>query len=271
MLDLAMTLADLPIILGIGLLAGMLGGMLGVGGSVIMIPALTILLGPDQHLYQAAAMIANVAVAIPATIRHRQAGAIHGRTLRWMLPTAVVFILVGVWLSNIAAFQGSSGELGLRRVFAAFLVYVIVLNVFRLRSDHHDEHMTAEHVTGPRAAGVGAIMGTVAGLLGIGGGAIAVPLQQVVLRLPLKRCIANSSAVICISAGIGAIYKNASLPAEGAWVVSLQLAASLAPAAWIGGRLGASLTHRLPVRQVRIGFIALMILAAYKMAQLPWP
>ena len=77
----------------LGLVAGTFGGMLGVGGSVIMIPGLTLALGPDQHLYQAAAMVANVAVAWPAAARHRRAGAMVGPVMRWMLPAAVVAVL----------------------------------------------------------------------------------------------------------------------------------------------------------------------------------
>ena len=61
-------------VLATGLIAGVLGGMLGVGGSVIMIPGLTLVLGYDQHLYQASAMVANVAGAVPAALRHHRAG-----------------------------------------------------------------------------------------------------------------------------------------------------------------------------------------------------
>ena len=97
-------------------------------------------------------------------------------------------------------------------------------------------------------------------------------LQQTILRLPLRSCIANSSAIICISALLGGIYKVGTLSQHGYdWRTGLLVAAALAPTAWIGGRLGASLTHSLPIRQVRIAFILLMIVASWKMAALPWP
>ena len=50
----------------IGLVGGCLGGMLGLGGSVFIIPALSLALGPNQHLYQAAALTANIFVAVAA-------------------------------------------------------------------------------------------------------------------------------------------------------------------------------------------------------------
>ena len=83
-------------------------------------------------------------------------------------------------------------------------------------------------------------MGLIAGLLGIGGGANAVPLQHMVLRLPFRTCIANSSAVICVTATLGAVYKNATLGQHGYdWHESLALGWLLAPSCWLGGYLGA--------------------------------
>ena len=281
----AVTLGNVLALLTIGLAAGTLGGLLGVGGSVIMIPALTAVFGPEQHLYQAAAMAANVAVALPAARRHWQAGTARPDVLRWMLPAAVAAVLLGVAASNL--FEGDTAERWLKRVFAALLVYVVVMNARKLwrsgereassEGSHQDTH-ESENASTPRSplpaprflsASVGGVMGFVAGLLGIGGGAIAVPLQQVALRLPLRSCIANSSVIIVFSAAIGGVVKIATLGRHGLEPKhALILAACLAPTALVGGRLGASLTHRLPLWQVRAAFIALMILAAWEMAGL---
>jgi len=257
----------------LGLFAGTLGGLLGVGGSVIMIPGLTMILGYHQHLYQATAMIANVAVAIPAALQHARAGAMVKPVLRWMLPTALVFVVAGVWLSNIELLQGDQGGRWLGKVLAVFLLYVAAVNVrqlFRSRPGVEAGAVATADVVRRglwRGGMVGAVMGTIAGLLGVGGGAIAVPLQQMALRLPLRSCIANSAAVMCVSAPVGALYKNATLFVHDYhWYHSLSLALILAPSCWLGGHLGAALTHRLPVRQVRVVFIGLMIVAAVKMA-----
>lgn len=269
------------LILLLGLLAGTLGGMLGVGGSVVMIPGLAILFSlnksaePNQHLFQASAMIVNVVVSVPAMLRHRKAGALVSDALIWMLPAALVFILVGVWVSNLPVFEGAAGGRWLGRLLAVFLVYVIAVNIRKLRTKASAEHVDGRLVTPARGLTVGAVMGTIAGLLGIGGGAIAVPLQQLLMKLPLRNCIGNSSAIICISAGVGAIYKNVTLaqhmPVDGpaGWRISLLIALLLAPTAWFGSRLGAGLTHSLPLRQVRAAFIILMAVAAWKMAALP--
>ena len=257
-----------------GLAAGTLGGMLGVGGSVIMIPAMVMLFGQgtddpgfNQHLYQAAAMIVNVCVVVPALIRHAKAGKVMPRVLKQILPAALICIFFGVWLSNLPVFAGAEGAVWLGRVLAVFLVYVILVNVQRLIAGR-TETIGDARPTLPRASTVGATMGTVAGLMGIGGGAIAVPMQQMLLRLPLRNCIANSTAIICITAGFGAIAKNATLPPECSLTDSLTLAALLAPTAIVGGFIGGALTHRLPLRAVRVAFIVLMLAAAWKMAAL---
>ncbi len=257
-----------------GLIAGVLGGMLGVGGSVIMIPAMVVLFGQgnrdagfNQHLYQAAAMIINVCVVAPAFLRHRKAGAVRIDAVRIMLPVALVFILLGVAASNLPVFRDGRGPVWLGRVLAVFLVYVIVLNVRRLIQGGREGEVDPI-ITRGRAAPVGAIMGFVAGLMGIGGGAIAVPLQQMLLRLPLRQCIANSTAIIVCTAGVGALAKTLTLPAGSRATDALLLAGILAPTAIVGGYLGGSLTHKLPVRAVRVAFVLLMVAAAYKMAGL---
>ncbi|MEM9252671.1 MAG: sulfite exporter TauE/SafE family protein [Planctomycetota bacterium] len=266
-------------LVGVGLVAGTLGGLLGVGGSVVMIPALVILFGQDrvagmnQHLYQAAAMAVNVAVAVPAAWRHRRAGAMRWGVIQWLLPAALVMIFVGVGLSNLV-----TDPVWLGRLLACFLVYVIAMNVVKLlrrgaagRSDGVDKPGPLRGADRWRAGGIGVAMGTTAGLLGLGGGGLAVPLMQTFLRLPLRVCIANATAVMCVTAGLGAMAKLATLPEGLSAGRALLIAAVLAPTAIAGGLIGASLTHRLPLRVVRVVFVLLMAAAAWRLAALPWP
>jgi hypothetical protein len=272
----------------IGLFAGVVGGMTGIGGSLIMIPGLVMLFGQgagrpgaagefapmNQHLYQAAAMIVNVFVAIPATVRHVQAGAIVGAVLRWMIPSSFAAILLGVWASNARWFEqdnglGVSGPVLLGRVLAAFMFYTAAMNLKRMFRPARatDEPVDLSHVTPMRCAAVGGATGFVGGLLGLGGGGVAVPLQQVLLKLRLRNCIANSAASMCVTSVVGAAYKNATLAEHHLdWNRSILLAALLAPTAMVGGYFGGMLTHRLPVKAVRLGIIVLMLAAGWKMA-----
>ena len=79
--DAAATLAAVPIdftelaiLAVIGLFAGVLGGLLGIGGSIVIIPVLVLALKRDFHLAQATAMLVNVCVAVPAVLTHQRSG-----------------------------------------------------------------------------------------------------------------------------------------------------------------------------------------------------
>jgi uncharacterized protein len=262
---------EIILLCAIGLFAGAVGGMLGIGGSVVMIPAMSIVLGPNQHLYQAAAMIVNVFVALPATVQHWRAGVVRWDVSKRMLPIAIVMILIGVAASNLL-----DGE-RLRQIFAVFLIYVVGFNIARILQKR-EEPAIGEQRTGWLATGsIGSIMGFLAGLLGIGGGALAVPLLQRIANLPLRQCIATSSAVMCITAVIGAAARNATIhqhvdeqAVENAGRMltigdSLLLAGIIIPTAFLGGVIGAGLTHRLPLNVVRGAFVLLMSWAALRM------
>jgi uncharacterized membrane protein YfcA len=247
-----------------GLTAGVLGGLLGIGGSIIMIPAMAVLFAKrdwsDQHLIQAAAMLVNVAVAIPAARKHYRMGAFRADLFKAMLPATIVFIIIGVLVSD----QLPSGWL--RRLFAVFLIYVAVTSVAKALRKRPPHEAADERVTPVRGGFVGAVMGFLSGLLGIGGGGIAVPLAHVVCRLRLKNCIAVSSMVMCITAGIGAGLKVALLPGHGHAIVEpFVLFLCLAPTGILGSMLGANLTHRIPARALRLVFGIIMLIVAGRM------
>ena len=265
----AVAVETIILLLSLGLVSGLLGGMLGIGGSIIIIPALTVILGPNQHLYQAAAMIVNVVVAVPATVRHVRASAVPLGAVARMLPFGVAMILAGVAASDVM-----DGRV-LQRCFGGFLAYVVFVNIRRMLRRGAAAEETNPSVTWPRCGIVGSIVGFMAGLLGIGGGVVAVPLLQRVCRLPIRQCIAGSSAVMCVTAVVGAIRKNGSLSThidlqgvEGAFhepTAGLMIAILLAPTALAGGFLGAGLTHRLPLKWIRVAFVSLLVIASIRM------
>ncbi len=265
---------------GIGLLAGVVGGLLGVGGSLIIIPAMVFYLsygtsaytGQTQHMLQAAAMICNVFVAAPAVLAHRRAGAIMGHVVAVLVPVAIAANLLGVAVSNSSWFARENGTY-LAMILAGFLVYVVGYNIRRLvgTSDLATDFDPAQRVGKLRAGAVGAAMGFTGGLLGIGGGAICVPLQQVLLKIPLRRAIANSATTIVFAAAIGAVMKNATLPEHGVPITdSLKLAAALIPTAILGSYLGGRLTHRLPRNALRVVFIVFMLVVAARLFYDAW-
>ncbi|MHC4418759.1 MAG: sulfite exporter TauE/SafE family protein, partial [Planctomycetota bacterium] len=201
---------DYLIFAAIGIVMGLFGGLLGIGGSVVMIPALVFALGEDQHLYQASAMICNFFVGTTAAIVHRKADVLVLDVIKWLVPAAAVGIIIGVAVSNSSAFARGNSYL-LARVFGLFLIYVVIYNYLKLRRDGDqadDLDISKTHRSIPLTILCGLLTGVPAGLLGIGGGTVCVPAQQLFLRMPLKRAISNSAATIASIALVGAFYKN---------------------------------------------------------------
>lgn len=250
-----------------GLFAGALGGALGLGGSVIMIPVMALLIGKEhggsQHLYQGAAMVVNIAVAIPAALKHRAKGRVRGDVVRWMLPAALLGIVLGVLSSNLF----ESGDL--RRVFAAFLAVLTVIEGYALVGDvrgRHERERGLLRVTGARGGLVGCVMGIAGGMLGIGGGAIAVPLARRVMGLALVEAIAASSVVMVATSMVGSALKVGTLGGHGVeWWRALVLAAVLAPGGVIGARYGAELTHLAPRWALRAVLVVVLVVTAWGM------
>ena len=119
------------ILAGVGILTGFFGGLLGIGGSTILIPALVFILGENQHLYQAAAMICSFFVGASAVVAHKKADVLMPSVLKWLIPAGAVGIVSGVWLSNTAIFAGDKSYI-LARAFGLFIVFVIIHNLLRL-------------------------------------------------------------------------------------------------------------------------------------------
>lgn len=254
----------------IGFGAGVFGGMLGIGGSIIMIPLLTLVHGPNQQLYQAAAMIVNVPVAASATIKHAIKGIIRGNVVKALLPTALVGIVIGVTLSNLISTDW------LQIVFAVFLGYIGISELFRLlvKRRGREDTPTSSNSPPPRLgiSFIGGFNGVIAGLLGIGGGVILIPLLRRFCKLDMKTAIAASSMTMLITATVGATYKNLALPElrapDGSALEigqSLIIAGSMFPTAFIGSYIGAGLTHRLPIQSIKMVFAILVLIAAVRM------
>jgi uncharacterized protein len=274
-------LTALAILLPLGLVAGVLGGLAGVGGSMIILPALGLVFGYSgwaavegttpgpggtQHLYQAVAMTVNVVVAIPAALRHRKARltdgspAINTKALPVLTIVTAACVIAGVLLSNM--FMG----LGLIILLASFQVAYSIWTARQLQTAAPDYPPTgAISTTGKLSLSAGPT-GLVAGLLGLGGGVLQVPLLQWICRFPLRSAVATSSAVMSMTAIIGAGTKLASLPALGQSVqIALLLALGMTPTAVFGANLGAKLAHRLPLKAVRWAILILLVVAAVSM------
>lgn len=262
-----MTLTSTEILVAVvlGLFAGFAGGLAGIGGSLIMLPGLALLLGKGdaqtQHLYMAAAMPVNALVALPATRQHFLRGAIDRRIVTLLVPATAVAVVVGVLFSN--RLEGST----LRSILALFIGVYCAMNLWRAVRPSGKIEIEPGHGRASAIVGTGVATGLVAGLLGLGGGVVMVPALQVFARLDVRRAIAASAATMCVTAIIGAAVKLGTLPQHGFSINdALALSTAMGPSAILGSWVGATLTHVLPIRWVRITVSVILLAAAAKLA-----
>lgn len=259
--------ADIAAVAMIGLVAGVIGGLAGIGGSLIMIPGLALVLGYDDeshsrhHVFMAAAMVVNVLVSAPAGIRHARAGAVRMDLLRVILPVMLMSIVVGVLVSNRL-----SGE-RLKILLALFISVYCVYNLVKAALRHGDPDVSLERRGWPVLGSIGGVTGFLAGLVGIGGGIVMVPALQMISGVRLRHAIGTSSAIMAISAVLGASMKVGTLESVGrSWTEALMLAGVMGPLAFLGGWVGARLTHALPLQGVRVVISILLLAAAARLA-----
>ncbi len=258
----------------VGLVGGTFGGFLGVGGTVIFMPLLKMICDAnpetviDAHSAIAVTLVLNVCVGASATIGHARSGRIMRDIIKIIIPASLASSVVGVYLGN---FFSGDAQVWLWRMFGITMLYVAALNAYRLFRPLAAVDMAPGDIVGPppkawRVALVGLATGFLSGLLGIGGGAIAVPAQQILLRMRLRAAIANSAITVVFSCLLAAVLKHATLAEHGVSIVQPWIYVGLlAPPAVLGALIGSHLTHRVSRTWVRLVFITFMLGTAYEM------
>jgi uncharacterized membrane protein YfcA len=104
--------------LAIGLVAGVISGMLGVGGGTISIPGMVLLLDVEQHTAQGVALSAMLITTFVATFVHYRQQNVNLRIATLIVPTALGFSFLGAWVAGIVTAEW------LTRLFAIALLLI---------------------------------------------------------------------------------------------------------------------------------------------------
>jgi len=153
--------------LGVGLAAGLLSGLFGVGGGTVIVPLLVLLLHFDQRLAAGTSLAAIVPTATVGVISYAVNGSVAWIPALILAAAAVVGAQVG------ARLLARLPQNVLRWGFVGFLVVVIVSLFLVVPS--RDAELTLTWLTGTGLVVLGFITGILAGLLGVGGGVVVVP------------------------------------------------------------------------------------------------
>ena len=261
--------ADLGVF-AISLAAGIIGALAGVGGGILVVPALTILFGVDIHLAVGASIISVIATssgAAAAYVRDRMTdmrvgmflelatttGAVCGALLAAVVAPSFLFLLLGAVLLLSAAMQVSRlGEEMPPVGEAAGLALAM-----KLSSSYPDARLGREVPYHAQRVPLGFVLmwiaGVVSGLLGIGSGVLKVLAMDGVMRLPIKVSSATSNFMIGVTAAASAgIYL-----ARGD--VDPSIVAPVALGVLSGAFIGARLLGRLSNRSVRLIFLPVLV------------
>jgi len=233
------------LVLALGFCASLASGYLGIGGGILLAPALLYLprlLGTGaltMHEVSGLTIVQALFACSSGAWRHRRYGCVDRLVVLVMGPTIAASSLAGAvlagWISSEA----------LVLVFAALAVSAAAL--MWLPKD--DEGSTREENVAfsvPHAVAIAGAVGLLGGMVGQGGSFILIPLMLHVLRLPTRVVIGSNLALVFLSSLAGLAGKSATgqVPA----LLSMALLLGAIPAA----QIGSVLSHATPARSLRI-------------------
>ncbi len=178
-----------------GFFSGILAGFLGIGGGTILVPFL-VALGYQPIQAVATSALAITITALSGTLQNWRMGYIKPQSILYLGVPALISAQVGVYLA-----EGFSASV-LLFAFGLLLVVNIFLVEFRKRVIAKHKHKAQTSKDNPVIARIttGGTAGILAGLFGVGGGVIMVPLQIIWLGEPIKAAIRTSLGVIVLTA-----------------------------------------------------------------------
>jgi uncharacterized membrane protein YfcA len=257
----------LAIYLVTGSVAGVLAGLFGVGGGLIMVPALALVLphrGLPDAVYMQVAIGTSLAVisltSLSSARAHHARGAVRWDVVLRFAPGLVLGALVGAAIADLL--DGAA----LERIVGAGALAVALQML--LQKPPQDGPTRARPALAELLA-AGGFIGLASALVGIGGGSLTVPYLQW-RGLSIREAIGSAAACgVPIAwggaAGFIAAGWDVSLPGPHLGYVDLAALAGLAVASVSCAPLGARLAHRLPPLQLKRAFAALLLLVGARM------
>ncbi len=250
-----------------GAIAGVLAGLLGVGGGIVIVPVL-IVVAEVFEIDDSVAMLlvvgTSLATIIPTSISsaraHTKRGAIDTDILRGWVPA----IFIGALLGGIASkFIGSSGLTLVFGVVALIVSINLALPKTLTLASAPPKHRSAQ-------SALALPIGFTSALMGIGGGTLAVPVMSM-LSVPVHRAVATASVfglAIALPAAAGFIWAGLGVegrPPGSLGYVNLPAAITLFSMSVLTAPYGVKLAHVLASRKLKLAFAGFLAVSATRM------
>ena len=255
-----------PIILT-GLASGLIAGLFGVGGGIILVPAIVFALdyiGQSQSITMHMAVATSLAIIIPTSISsiiaHHKNDAVDYKIIFNLSPGIFIFAIFGSFLTQIV-----SGDT-LRLLFAS-IALISSINMMKKFQFVLGNKMPLNRIFN---FFVGSIIGFLSSMIGIGGGAISVPMMNS-FSVPHHRSIGTASAlglVISVPAAITYACADTSsldMPEWSIGMISLPIIIIFIPLTIFASQIGANIAHLLNELFLRRIFSVFILLMSIRM------
>lgn len=275
-------MADLVLVVALGLLIGAVLGGLGGGGAILTVPALVYLVGQSAQEATTSSLVIVGMTALAGAASHLRSGRV-----RWGV--GLVFGLVGIpatWVGSYLNHRVDEDVLLLG--FSALMLVAALAMISGGPGDARDDaepdapsgaaapvssgprpgttalrvaeqvHLAGARVRPPLLATVlvASAAGLLTGFFGVGGGFVIVPALVLALRIPMPQAVGTSLVIVALNSGTALVSRAAEVHIEWSVVGPFAVAAMAATV------LGKRVADRVPARRLQVAFAALMVLVA---------
>ncbi|GAB7024900.1 sulfite exporter TauE/SafE family protein [Geotalea toluenoxydans] len=249
----------------LGAFAGVMAGLLGVGGGLVIVPVLSFIFAYQQlppehilHLALGTSLASIIFTSISSLRAHHARGAVNWNVVRQISPGIVFGTFLGSWVASRLSTAFLKG------FFVVFLFYVAIQMFFNIKPQPHRQLPGKGTIFG-----VGGLIGGVSSFVGIGGGSMSVPFL-LWCNVAMHNAIGTSAAIgfpIALAGAAGYVANGlaASLPPHTLGFVHLPALMGVAAASIATAPLGAKLAHSLPVAGLKKIFALLLVVIGTKM------
>jgi uncharacterized membrane protein YfcA len=245
-----------------GIAAGMLGGLLGIGGGILIMPILRFAMGLEPAYAAGTCIVAVFFTTLSGSLKHFKLGHIDFRSILPILISGLLSTLVFSFLFFYVSRKGIWLD-----VATGFLFLFIALRmIWEGISEHFNNSNATASSSGIEGsimakATIGGVAGILPGLLGIGTGAILVPAFAFALQAPIKIAIGSSLVCFSLNAFVSSLLKLS----QG--FVQINMLVPLCFGTLIGARIGAALNGKLnaPVLKLLFGLLFIYVDSKYLM------
>jgi len=257
----------IPLLAFAGICAGLLAGLLGVGGGIVVVPALYYIFSYLQvdpsvkmHLAVGTSLATIIATSIRSVRAHQAKGSFDAGLFKNWVVAIVIGVMIGTWIASKADMGVLTGVFGIVGFSAA--LYMSFGNPEWRIADHLPKGFSSQPIP--------VIIGAISAMMGIGGGTLSVP-SLTLFGTPIHRAVGTSAGfglVIAIPGTIGFIiagWGKPGLPPYSLGYVSLLAFALIVPLTVLAAPWGAKLAHALSQSALRKAFALFLGITSIRM------